>query len=172
VKATTLDQVGVAIGKALVDRTYVTGIVRGITGSAMDIVYIRDLQVDTIIGIYDWEREVRQTISLDLDMAADISQAARSDNIDDALNYKAVAKRLISFIEGSSCLLVERLAEEVAQIVIAEFNVPWVRLRLSNPALCVVQEMSVLFLRGVIYREVVTVQTPTSALQLASNRYE
>lgn len=99
----------------------------------MDIVYIRDLQVDTIIGIYDWEREVRQTISLDLDMAADISQAARSDNIDDALNYKAVAKRLISFIEGSSCLLVERLAEEVAQIVIAEFNVPWVRLRLSKP---------------------------------------
>ena len=99
----------------------------------MDIVYIRDLQVDTIIGIYDWEREVRQTISLDLDMAADISKAARSDNIDDALNYKAVAKRLISFIEGSNCLLVERLAEEVAQIVIAEFNVPWVRLRLSKP---------------------------------------
>ena len=99
----------------------------------MDIVYIRDLQVDTIIGIYDWERDVRQTISLDLDMAADISKAAQSDNIDDALNYKAVAKRLISFIEGSNCLLVERLAEEVAQIVIAEFNVPWVRLRLSKP---------------------------------------
>ena len=99
----------------------------------MDIVYIRDLQVETIIGIYDWEREVRQTISIDLDMAADISKAARSDNIEDALNYKAVAKRLISFIEGSSCLLVERLAEEVAQIVVEEFNVPWVKLRLSKP---------------------------------------
>ena len=99
----------------------------------MDIVYIRDLQVETIIGIYDWEREVRQTISIDLDMAADISKAACSDNIEDALNYKAVAKRLISFIEGSSCLLVERLAEEVAQIVVEEFNVPWVKLRLSKP---------------------------------------
>jgi dihydroneopterin aldolase len=99
----------------------------------MDIVYIRDLQVETIIGIYDWEREVRQTISIDLDMAANISKAARSDNIEDALNYKAVAKRLISFIESSSCLLVERLAEEVAQIVVEEFNVPWVKLRLSKP---------------------------------------
>ena len=99
----------------------------------MDIVYIRDLQVNTIIGIYDWEREVRQTISIDLDMATDISKAARSDNIEDALNYKAVAKRLISFIEGTDCLLVERLAEEVAQIVISEFNVPWVKLRLSKP---------------------------------------
>ncbi len=99
----------------------------------MDIVYIRDLQVDTIIGIYDWEREVRQTISLDLDMATDISIAAHSDNIKDALNYKAVAKRLISFIQDSQYLLVERLAEEVAMIVIAEFSVPWVRLRLSKP---------------------------------------
>ncbi len=99
----------------------------------MDIVYIRELEVDTIIGIYDWEREVRQTISLDLDMATDISRAARSDNIDDALNYKAVAKRLIQYIENSNCLLVERLADQVAQIVITEFAVPWVRLRLSKP---------------------------------------
>lgn len=99
----------------------------------MDIVYIRELEVDTIIGIYDWEREVRQTISLDLDMATDISRAARSDNIDDALNYKAVAKRLIQFVENSNCLLVERLADQVAQIVITEFAVPWVRLRLSKP---------------------------------------
>ncbi len=99
----------------------------------MDMVYIRELEVDTIIGIYDWEREVRQTISLDLDMATDISRAAHSDNIDDALNYKAVAKRLIQFIENSNCLLVERLADQVAQIVITEFAVPWVRLRLSKP---------------------------------------
>tara|TARA_R110000787_G_scaffold82853_4_gene178915 strand:+ start:665 stop:1051 length:387 start_codon:yes stop_codon:yes gene_type:complete len=99
----------------------------------VDMVYIRELEVDTIIGIYDWEREVRQTISLDLDMATDISRAAHSDNIDDALNYKAVAKRLIQFIENSNCLLVERLADQVAQIVITEFAVPWVRLRLSKP---------------------------------------
>lgn len=99
----------------------------------MDIVYIRDLRIDTIIGIFDWEREVRQTISIDLDMAADIRPAAESDDIQHALNYKAVAKRIIAHVEGSDCLLVERLAEEVANIVLTEFKVPWLRLRLSKP---------------------------------------
>ncbi len=99
----------------------------------MDIVYIRDLQIDTIIGIYDWEREVRQTISLDLEMAADIRRAAETDDILHTLNYKAVAKRLIAFVEESQCLLVERLAEEIANIVRDEFNVPWLKLRLSKP---------------------------------------
>ena len=99
----------------------------------MDIVYIRDLRIDTIIGIYDWEREVRQTISLDLEMGADIRQAAETDDIQYALNYKAVAKRLITFIEGANFLLVERLAEEVAMIVRNEFSVPWLKLRLSKP---------------------------------------
>jgi len=99
----------------------------------MDIVYIRDLQIETIIGIYDWEREVRQTISLDLEMGADIRKAAASDDIQHTLNYKAVAKRLIAFVENSECLLVERLAEEIAAIVLSEFNVPWLKLRLSKP---------------------------------------
>ncbi|OUS16203.1 dihydroneopterin aldolase [Gammaproteobacteria bacterium 50_400_T64] len=99
----------------------------------MDIVYIRDLQIETIIGIYDWEREVRQTISLDLEMGADIRKAAASDDIQHTLNYKAVAKRLIAFVEESQCLLVERLAEEIAAIVLSEFNVPWLKLRLSKP---------------------------------------
>lgn len=99
----------------------------------MDIVYIRDLQIETIIGIYDWEREVRQTISLDLEMAADIRRAAATDDILHALNYKAVAKRLIAFVEESQCLLVERLAEEIANIVRNEFDVPWLKLRLSKP---------------------------------------
>ncbi len=99
----------------------------------MDIVYIRDLQVDTIIGIYDWERQVRQTISLDLEMAADIRQAAQTDDIQYALNYKAVSKRLIAHLENRDAQLVEALAEEVATIVREEFNVPWVRLRLSKP---------------------------------------
>ena len=99
----------------------------------MDIVYIRDLRIDTIIGIFDWEREVRQTVSIDLEMAADIRPAAKSDDISHALNYKAVAKRIIAFVENSDCLLVERLAEEVAGIVLTEFGVPWLRLRLSKP---------------------------------------
>ena len=99
----------------------------------MDIVYINDLRVDTIIGIYDWEREVRQTISIDLEMATDIRLAATSDNIEHALNYKAVAKRLIDFVENSEFLLVEALAEQLASLVLDEFAVSWLRLRLSKP---------------------------------------
>lgn len=99
----------------------------------MDIVYIRDLRIDTIIGIYDWEREVRQTVSIDLEMATDIRQAAATDDIQYALNYKAVSKRLISYVESRNALLVETLAEELAKLIREEFNVPWLRLRLSKP---------------------------------------
>ena len=99
----------------------------------MDIVYIRDLRIDTIIGIYEWEREVRQTVSLDLEMSSDIRKAAETDDIQYALNYKSVAKRLIAFIEGSEFLLVETMAEQVCQIVREEFGVQWVKLRLSKP---------------------------------------
>lgn len=99
----------------------------------MDIVYIRDLRIDTIIGIYDWEREVRQTVSIDLEMASDIRKAAETDDIQYALNYKAVSKRLIAYIENRNALLVETLAEEIAQVIRTEFNVPWLRLRLSKP---------------------------------------
>ena len=99
----------------------------------MDIVYSRDLRIDTIIGIYDWEREVRQTISLDLEMAHDIRKAAETDDIQYALDYKSVAKRLIAFVEGSEFLLVESMAEQIAGIVREEFGVPWLRLRLSKP---------------------------------------
>ena len=99
----------------------------------MDIVYIRELEVRTIIGIFDWEREQRQVVSLDLEMGSDIAVAASTDSIEQALDYKAVAKRLIEFIEGSEFFLVETLAERVAQIVLEEFDVCWLRLRLGKP---------------------------------------
>ncbi|MDA8647097.1 dihydroneopterin aldolase [Porticoccaceae bacterium] len=115
----------------------------------MDIVYIRDLRIETIIGIYDWEREVKQTVSLDLEMAHDIRRAAETDDIAHALNYKSIAKRLISFIEKSEFLLVERMAEEVANIVREEFSVPWVRLRVSKPgALRGSKDVGILIERG------------------------
>ena len=98
----------------------------------MDIIYLNDLRIDTIIGIYDWERRVKQTISLDLEMASDIRKAASSDDIEDTLNYKAVAKRLISYVESSEFQLVETLAERITEIVLNEFQVPWVRLRLNK----------------------------------------
>jgi len=99
----------------------------------MDIVFIRDLQIETVIGIYDWERKVRQVISLDIDMATDIQKAASSDNIDDTLSYKTVAKRLIAFVEESEFELVEALAEKICTIMLEEFDIPWVRLSLSKP---------------------------------------
>lgn len=97
-----------------------------------DIVFIEDLRIETIIGIYDWEREVKQTIALDIEMLADNTVAAASENIDDALNYKSVAKRLIGFTEGSQFQLVETLAERLAAIILDEFDVPWCRLKLSK----------------------------------------
>jgi dihydroneopterin aldolase len=99
----------------------------------MDIVFIHDLQIETVIGIYDWERKIRQTISLDIEMATDISKAAKSDDIDDTLSYKTVAKRLIEFIEQSEFELVEALAERICSIVMEEFSVPWVKLTLHKP---------------------------------------
>lgn len=98
----------------------------------MDIVFLRDLRIDTVIGIYDWERRVRQTLVFDLEMSADIARAAATDHIDDTLNYKAVAKRLIQFVGESEFQLVETLAERCAQIVREEFGVRWVRLTLNK----------------------------------------
>src|ERR1700739_1479977 len=99
----------------------------------MDTVFIEDLRIETVIGIYDWERQIRQVVALDLQMAFDNRKPAGSDRIDDTLNYKAVSKRLITFVEGSSFELVETLAERGAEIGIAEFHVPWLRLKLSKP---------------------------------------
>ena len=99
----------------------------------MDIVFIRDLQIETVIGIYDWERKIRQTISIDLDMATDIKKASTSDAIEDTLNYKAVAKRLIAFVTESEYELVETLAEKICDIILTEFKVPWVKLTLHKP---------------------------------------
>jgi dihydroneopterin aldolase len=98
----------------------------------MDIVFLHGLRVDTTIGIYDWERRIKQTLSIDLDMGADIARAAASDRIDDTLDYKAVAKRVRGFVEESEPALVETLAERIAQIVLSEFAVPWVRVRVNK----------------------------------------
>lgn len=99
----------------------------------MDIVYIRDLRIDTIIGVFDWERRVRQTISIDLEMATDIRRAAETDDIQYALNYKDVSQRLVDLIEGSEFELVETMAETAANLVREEFGVPWLKMRLSKP---------------------------------------
>lgn len=99
----------------------------------MDIVFIEDLRIETVIGIYDWERTIRQVVALDLELGFDNRKPAATDRIEDTLDYKAVSKRLIAFVEASSFQLVETLAERCAQIVLDEFDVAWLRLKLSKP---------------------------------------
>ncbi len=99
----------------------------------MDTIFLNDLRVETIVGIWDWERKIRQTVSIDLEMAADIRRAAASDSIDDTLNYKLVAKRVQQFVAESSFQLVETLAEKIAEVVLNDFDVPWVEVRVNKP---------------------------------------
>jgi dihydroneopterin aldolase len=99
----------------------------------MDTVFIEDLRIETVIGIYDWERKIRQVVSIDLEMAFDNTRPAATDRIEDTLDYKAVSKRLIAFVEASHFELVETLAERCAAIVLDEFGVTWLRLKLSKP---------------------------------------
>jgi len=115
----------------------------------MDIIFLNDLRVETVIGIWEWERKIRQTVSIDLEMAADIRKAAASDSVEDTLNYKSVAKRLQQFVGDSSFQLVETLAEKIAAIVIEEFEVPWVRVRLNKPgAIRGARDVGILIERG------------------------
>lgn len=99
----------------------------------MDIVFIEGLTIDTVIGIYDWERRVRQPVTLDIEMAFDNARPAASERIEDTLDYKTVSKRLTVFVEASEFGLVETLAERCAQLIRDEFGVAWVRLKLSKP---------------------------------------
>ena len=98
----------------------------------MDKVFIQGLKIDTVIGIYDWEREIRQDVTLDLEMAADIKAASLTDHIEQTLDYKSVAKRLIQFVKDSEFQLVETLAEKITEIVLNEFEVEWVKLTLNK----------------------------------------
>jgi 7,8-dihydroneopterin aldolase/epimerase/oxygenase len=99
----------------------------------MDKIFIHALKAEAIIGIYDWERQVRQTVLIDLELAADVRKAALTDSIDDTLNYKRVAKRILAFVESSQFHLVETLAEHLAMLVLDEFGISWVRIILSKP---------------------------------------
>jgi len=98
----------------------------------MDIIFLRGLQIETVIGIYDWERKIRQTVIIDLEMGTDIRQAAATDDIAHTLDYKTLSKRIIAFVEASEFLLVETLAEKISDIILNEFSVPWLRLTLNK----------------------------------------
>lgn len=99
----------------------------------MDIIFLSELKVDTIIGIWEWERRIRQTVVIDLEMSADIAKAAATDDVADTLNYKSVAKRIQDFVSESSFQLVETMAEQIAGIIRDEFSVEWVKVRVNKP---------------------------------------
>ncbi len=98
----------------------------------MDIIYLHDLKVDCVIGVWDWERKIKQTITIDLDMGFDIRKAAASDELEDTLSYKDVSKRVEAFVKDSGFQLVERLAEEIAAILLNEFAIKWCRVRINK----------------------------------------
>tara|TARA_Y100001935_G_scaffold200408_1_gene168724 strand:+ start:16231 stop:16590 length:360 start_codon:yes stop_codon:yes gene_type:complete len=115
----------------------------------MDIIYLKDLRIDTTIGIYEWERGIRQTVILDIEMSADISLSAQNDDIEDTLNYKAVSKRIKSFVSQSNFKLVETLAESCARIIRDEFHVEWVRINLNKKgAISGASDVGVIIERG------------------------
>ena len=99
----------------------------------MDRIFLQDLEIEAVIGIWEWERRIKQTVRLDLELATDVRKAAASDAIEDALDYKSIAKRLIQSVSESEFQLVETLAETLARIIVTEFGVPWVKLSVSKP---------------------------------------
>ncbi|PCI22507.1 MAG: dihydroneopterin aldolase [Piscirickettsiaceae bacterium] len=116
----------------------------------MDIIFLRNLRIETIIGIFDWERKIKQTVFFDIEMATDIKKAATSDHIDDTLDYKSLSKAVIDFVEKSDFQLVETLAEKVAELIINDFNVPWLKLTLNKKgALRHADDVGIIIERGV-----------------------
>ena len=98
-----------------------------------DTIFLHDLRIDTVVGIWDWERRIRQTVSIDLEMGADVREAAAHDDIEHTLNYKGVSKRIQSFVRDSAFQLVETMAERIAELVLTEFDVPWVQVKVNKP---------------------------------------
>jgi dihydroneopterin aldolase len=101
--------------------------------SSSDRIFLRGLSVDCIIGFIDWERRIKQTVVIDLELPVDCRRAAVTDEVADTLDYKKVSKRIIAFVEGSQFKLVETLAHKIAMLVLEEFRVDWVRLSVNKP---------------------------------------
>jgi len=99
----------------------------------VDTIFVTDLRVETIVGIWEWERQVPQTVRIDLEMAADIKRAAASDSIEATLDYRAVAKRVADFVAQSRYQLIESMAEGIAEVIAGEFDVPWVKVSVHKP---------------------------------------
>lgn len=115
----------------------------------MDIIFISELKVETVIGVYKWERKIKQPILVDVEMAVDIAKAAQSDDLSDTVDYKVVASRITDLIHQSECHLLEYLAEHIAAALQQEFSIGWIKLRISKPdALAQAAAVGVMIERG------------------------
>ena len=100
---------------------------------AEDKIFLRGLEVECIIGFIDWERRIKQRVQIDLEMPVDCAKAAKSDDVSDTLDYKRVAKRVISFVESSEFMLVETMAHRMAVLILEEFGMEWIRISVNKP---------------------------------------
>jgi dihydroneopterin aldolase len=115
----------------------------------MDIIFLGGLEIETVIGIYDWERTIKQKIYLDIEMAFDIKKAAATDDIAYTLDYKTVSDRVVQFVETSEFFLVETLIEKIADILLTEFSIPWVKIVLNKKgALSRSRDVGIIIERG------------------------
>lgn len=115
----------------------------------MDIIFLGGLEAETVIGIYDWERTLKQKVILDIEMAFDIQQAAATDDIVHTLDYKAVSDRIVAFVEASEYYLVETLIEEISKILLNEFPIPWVKITLNKKgAITRARDVGIIIERG------------------------
>ena len=103
------------------------------TTRAADKIFLRGLEVECIIGFIDWERRVKQRVQIDLELPVDCTRAARSDDVVDTLDYKSVAKRVITFVKTSEFMLVETMAHRMAMVILEEFGIEWVRIWINKP---------------------------------------
>ena len=115
----------------------------------MDIIFISELKLDALLGIYPWEREVPQTIQFDVELAVDASRCARSGRIADTVDYSKVVTRIRETMANRHFTLIEKLAEEIAGMILAEFDTPWVRITIAKLApLKVVKRLGLTIERG------------------------
>jgi len=116
----------------------------------LDIIYIHGIKCECVIGVWGWEKAITQTLYIDLDLATDITKSATSDDLKDTLNYKVIADRVIEYAKNNQFELIETLIERISEVVLSEFNVPWVRIKLDKGgAVKNVKNVGILIERGV-----------------------
>ena len=99
----------------------------------MDIVFIRDLKLSARIGVWEWEQQIKQNLVIDLDLGTDIRKAGKSDELADAINYKNVALRVSDYVSSNNHRLIEAVAENIATIILSEFDVIWCKVKVTKP---------------------------------------